>query len=110
MATDRAVVTAAGYDPTVYQARVVGADDGLAGGWFNTMTPRSQGWHRGMIIVGPMLADGTNDVMFFIDDLTTPVLEHNSESNFGYNVIKLNANFGAVTGYYDDVNFSMVTP
>ena len=103
-------VTAAGFDPTMYQARVVGADDGLANGWFNTITPRSQGWHHGMIIVGPMLADGTNDVMFFIDDLTNPTLDHNSVSNFGYNVIELNSNYGAVTGYYDDVNFSAVTP
>jgi hypothetical protein len=31
------VVTAAGYDPTFYQARVAYADDGLAGGWFNIM-------------------------------------------------------------------------
>jgi hypothetical protein len=101
--------TVAGYDPTMYQARVVGADDGLANGWFNTLTPRSQGWHHCMILVGPALADGTNDVMFFIDDLTTPTLEHNSVSNFGYNVIELNSNFRATTAYYDDINFSAVT-
>jgi hypothetical protein len=63
-----------------------------------------------MIIVGPMLADGTNDVMFFIDDLTNPTLEHNSVTNFGYNVIELNGDYGTVSGYYDDVNFSLVTP
>jgi hypothetical protein len=104
-------VTLAGYDSTVYQARVVNANDGLGGGsWFNTLTPRSQGWHHGMIIVGPMLADGTNDVMFFIDDLTNPTLEHNSATNYGYNVIELNADYGMTTGYFDDVNFSVVTP
>lgn len=97
-----------GYDPTMYQARVVGADDGLANGWFNTNTPRALGWHHGMIVVGPALADGTNDVMFFIDDLTNPTLEHNSMSNFGYNVIELNSNYKEVTGYYDDVNFSII--
>jgi hypothetical protein len=101
---------AAGFDPTMYQARVVGADDGLANGWFDTSTPRSLGWHHGMIVVGPALADGTNDVMFFIDDLTNPTLQHNSVSNFGYNIIELNSDFGPVTGYYDDVNFSVITP
>jgi hypothetical protein len=99
-----------GYDPTLYQARVVGASDGFSGGWFNTSTPRSLGWHHGMIIVGPMLADGTNDVMFFIDDLTNPTFDHNSALSFGYNVIELNADYAAVTGYFDDVNFSMVMP
>ena len=63
-----------------------------------------------MIMVGPSLADGTNEVMFFIDDLTTPTLDHNSVSNFGYNIVELNSVFGPVTGYYDDVNFSVITP
>jgi hypothetical protein len=101
---------AAGFDPTMYQARVVGALDGLTDGWFDTGTPRSLGWHHGMIVVGPALADGTNDVMFFIDDLTHPTLKHNSVSNFGYNIMELNSDLGPVTGYYDDVNFSVITP
>jgi hypothetical protein len=103
-------VTGPGFDPTMYQARVIGADDALGDGWFNTSTPRSLGWHHGMIVVGPPRADGTNDVMFFIDDLTTPTLDHNSVSNFGYNIVELNSVFGPVTGYYDDVNFSVITP
>ena len=101
----------AAFDPTVYQARVAGASDGYHSlGWFNTLTPRSLGWHHGMILVGPLLDDGTNDINFFIDDLTTPTLEHNSVTNFGYNVIEINTNFGSATGYFDDVNFSVVTP
>ena len=56
-----------------------------------------------------MLCDGTNDVTFFIDDLTTPTLEQNSVTNFGYNVIELNANYGPITGYFDDVNFAVIS-
>ncbi len=99
------------FDPTLYQARVAGATDGYNSlGWFNTVTPRSVGWHHGMIVIGPMLSDGTNDVTFFIDDLTTPTFEHNSVTNYGYNVIEIDVDFGPVTGYFDDVNFSLVTP
>jgi hypothetical protein len=100
----------AGIDPTVYQARVPSADDGLANGWFNLSTPRSVGWHHGMIAIGPLLADGTTDMTFFIDDLTTPALQHNSVTSHGYNVIEINISFGPVTGYYDDINFSVITP
>jgi hypothetical protein len=98
-----------GYDPNYYQARVLGADDGLIGGWFNTSTLRSVGWHHGAIVVGPMLADGTNDVTFFIDDMTTPTLEHNSMTNYGYNVIEINTKFGPKTGYFDDINFTVLS-
>src|SRR5207253_2827346 len=99
------------FDPTVYQARVAGATEGYSSlGWFNTLTPRSLGWHHGMILIGPMLSDATNDVSFYIDDVTTPTFAHNSVTNFGYNVIEMNTNFGPITGYYDDVNFSVVTP
>ncbi|HLJ96582.1 MAG TPA: hypothetical protein VKU02_25635 [Gemmataceae bacterium] len=109
-------ITAVGFDPTVYQARIVGADDSdLASGWFNSQTPRSLGWHHGMIVIGPMHdpanGDFTNDVTFYIDDLTTPTVgPHTSVSNFGYNVIEINTKFGAQTGYFDDINFSVVTP
>ena len=99
-----------GIDPTVYQARVPSAGDGLGNGWFNLSTPRSVGWHHGMIAIGPLLGDGTNDLSFFIDDLTTPGLVQNSVTTHGYNVIELNISFGPVTGYYDDINFSVVTP
>jgi hypothetical protein len=96
------------YDPNYYQARVLGADDDF-GGWFNTSTMRSVGWHHGAIVVGPMLADGTNDVTFFIDDMSTPTLEHNSITNYGYNVIEINTKFGPQTGYFDDINFTVLS-
>jgi hypothetical protein len=104
-----ASVQGAGFDPTVYQARVVGASDGYSGasGWFNTTTPRTVGWHQGMIVIGPALGDGTNDVNFYIDNLTVPTLTHNSVESFGYNVLELNANFGSDSAYYDDVSFSV---
>jgi hypothetical protein len=47
----------AGYDPTMYQARVVGLDGNIMFGWFNTVTPRSKGWHHGMIMLGPLNPD-----------------------------------------------------
>jgi hypothetical protein len=102
-------INSIGFDPDYYQARVVQADDGYAGGWFNTATARSVGWHHGAIVIGPMLADGTNDVTFFIDDMTTPTLEHNSMTNFGYNVIEINMKYGAQTGYFDDINFAVIS-
>ena len=36
------------------------------------------------------------------------VLTHNSVLSFGYNVLEFNADFGAQTGYYDDLTFSQV--
>lgn len=97
-----------GSDANFYQARVVLATDGYnPNGWFNTTTPRTVGWHQAAIVIGPMLDDGTNDVTFFIDDLTNPTLEHNSVTNYGYNVIELNASFGPRTGYFDDVSFDV---
>ncbi len=102
----------AGFNANVYQARVVGATDGYGGstGWFNTTTPRSVGWHQAEIVVGPALGDGTNNVSFFIDNLLTPTLTHNSTTSFGYNVLELNANFDPTSGttaYYDDISFSV---
>jgi hypothetical protein len=98
----------AGFNPSYYQARVVGATGGYnANGWFNTITPRSIGWHHAAIVVGPALDDGTNDVSFFIDDMTNPTLEHNSALNFGYNVIELNGGFGSDIGYFDLLTFDV---
>jgi hypothetical protein len=100
-----------GFDPNFYQARVVGASDGYgAAGWFNTSAPRTVGWHAMRIDIGPRLPDGTNDVSFFVDDMNAPALTHNSVLDYGgYNVIELNQNYGAVTGYMDDVAFSART-
>jgi hypothetical protein len=51
-------------------------------------------------------------VTFFIDDLTNPTLDQfvPPSANYGYNIVELNANYGATTGYYSDVNFTQVTP
>ncbi len=99
--------TAAGLDPHVYQARIVGASDGAtAAGWFNLPVARSVGWHHARISVGPPLADHTNNVRFYIDDMATPALEHNSVLAYGYNIIELNTKFGTHTGYFDDLTFT----
>jgi hypothetical protein len=101
-----------GFDPNFYQARIVGATDGYNsnGSWFNTQTTRTVGWHHAVIMVGPSMNDGTNDVLFFIDDMTNPTLEHTipADFNYGFNVIEVNANFGPVTGYFDDIRFDSV--
>ena len=99
-----------GFDASFYQARVPGAGDGYHNGWFNTPTQRSVGWHEMRIVVGPALADSTNTVHFFIDNMSTPVLSHNSVLTYGYNVLELNTFFGPTTGYTDDVTFDRVKP
>jgi hypothetical protein len=102
-----------GFDPNFYQARIVGRKivDGAYNdnGWYNTQTPRSVGWHHAAIVVGPLNADGSSDVLFFCDDMTTPTLQGNIPAafNYGFNVIEINANFGAVTAYFDDITFDV---
>ncbi len=99
----------AGFNSTKYQARVVSADDGYDNGWFNTPTARSVGWHHGRIIVGPPLTNSVNNVDFYIDDMTNPTLTHNAILDYGYNVIEININYGATSGYYDDISFAVAT-
>ena len=96
------------YDPTKYQVRVVGRTDGYNGGsgWFNTPVSRTVGWHLGRIVIGDALPDGTNPVDFYIDNTATPAFSSNSVTNFGYNVIELNTNYGTTAGYMDDVVLS----
>jgi len=93
---------------TVYDARIVGETTGDAGNatWFLTNVPRSVGWHKGTITIGPALGDNTNSVNFYVDD--TFALGRNSKTTFGYNVLEINTNFGSTTGYFDDVIFSIV--
>jgi hypothetical protein len=93
----------AGFDNTKYQARVVGAGDGYASGWFNTSATRSVGWHEGRVVV-----DNANNASFYIDDMNNPVFTHSAVLTFGYNVLELNTDFGPTTGYFDDVSFSLV--
>lgn len=98
-----------GFDANLYQARVVAATDGYGGSsWFNTNTTRSVGWHHGRIVVGAALEDSSNDVSFYIDDMTNPTFTHNSVLTTGYNVIELNTNYGATSTYYDDVTLSAI--
>jgi hypothetical protein len=93
-----------GLDPNYYQARVPGAIDGFnTNGYFNTPIPRTPGWHKGAILVGPQQGDGTNVVFFFIDDVLA--LMHTSSTTFGFNIIEVNANFGTQTGYFDLISF-----
>jgi hypothetical protein len=99
---------ATGYDPTKYQARVVGATDGLAQGWFNLSADRSIGWHEGRVVVGPVQGDGTATVSFYIDDMNNALLVHNSVYNWGFNVIEVDTGYGATPGYFDDASFSVV--
>jgi hypothetical protein len=99
----------AGYDGTMYQARVVGATDGYSGStYFNTSTSRSIGWHEGRIVVGPALGNGTANVDFYIDDMVNPTFSHNSVTAWGFNVLEMNTYYGATTGYFDDVSFSVI--
>jgi len=93
-----------GYDSTVYQARVVGATDGLnGGGWFNLSVTRSVGWHEGRIVV-----DNANYVSFYIDNMSNPVLTHSAVTTYGYNVLELDTDYGPTGGYFDDVSFSLI--
>jgi hypothetical protein len=99
------------FDPNYYQARVVGASGGYNanGDWFNLPLARTVGWHHGGIAVGPLQPNGTSTAHFYIDDPTTPllVLPVPAARN-QYNVLELNNNFGTVTGYYDDLTFSLI--
>ncbi len=92
-------------DTNYYQARVMGSTDSLGAGWFNTTATRSVGWHEMRIVVGDALADGTNDVSFYVDDMLNPCLTHNSMTNVGYNVIELNTDVYG-TAYFDDLTLS----
>ena len=93
-----------GFNATMYQARVVGATDGLNGGWFN-VGRRSVGWHEGTITLG---ADqGLNTlVSFYIDG--SLVLSHPIMTTGGVNVFEMNSRIGTTAANYDDVSFSAV--
>jgi hypothetical protein len=96
-----------GFDATKYQARVVGATDGLGGGqWFNVGT-RSVGWHFAEILLGSDQGANTT-VSFFIDDPNNPVLTHAIDTAGGVNVIELNAGFGTTGANFDDISLTAV--
>ena len=93
-------------DATVYQARIVGATDGVnEDGWFNlTNAPRSTGWHHARIVIGA--ANGADTpASFYIDDMVTPVLRHGTVNTDGFNLLEINSDFGNTSGYFDDLAF-----
>jgi len=93
----------AGFNSNQYQARVVGATDGLVSGWFNVGS-RSVGWHEGTIILADPNGASTT-VSFYIDGIN--VLNHAIMNSTGVNVIELNDGFGSTVGNYDDITFSL---
>jgi hypothetical protein len=93
-------------DATVYQARIVGATDGVnPEGWFNlTNAPRSSGWHHARIVIGaPNGAD--TPASFYIDNLVTPALRHGTVNADSFNLLEIDADFGNTSGYFDDLAF-----
>ncbi len=93
-------------DTTVYQARIVGATDGVnPEGWFNlTNAPRSEGWHHARVVIGT--PGGTNTpASFYIDDMVNPVLVHSTVNTDGFNILELDGDWGNTSGYFDDFLF-----
>ena len=91
---------------TVYQARIVGATDGVnTDGWFNlTNAPRSSGWHHARIVIGaPNGAD--TPASFYIDNMIAPLLTHATVNADGFNLLEVDADFGNTSGYFDDLAF-----
>ncbi|HVM49740.1 MAG TPA: hypothetical protein VMU04_17060 [Candidatus Acidoferrum sp.] len=98
------------FDSSLYQARVVGGVYDYAYGWRNTTTARGIGWHHGRIILGSPLPDGTAPVYYYIDDMVTPTTVGNSATTWGFNVIEINLQTSATTGWMDDVSFALAVP
>jgi hypothetical protein len=99
-----------GYKSTNYQAQIypnssTNAYD-QANGWFNLPVVRSNGWHHAMIVVGTNATNGTAPVSFYIDNLTNAVLTNTVALTNGLNSIVLQAEYGNLTGYYDDLTFT----
>jgi len=90
----------------MYQARIVGATDGInPEGWFYlTNATRSIGWHHARMVVG---ADRGADTLasFYIDNMSTAALTHAVMTNTGFNLLEINGDFGNTTGYFDDFVF-----
>lgn len=103
------------YNPTQYQARVVGSSLGYTtNGWINLPITRSVGWHEAQILVGPANPDGTNSVSFYIDDLNTPLLTTTTVIAQGFSNIELasgpNQSSSSVNAgvYFDDVTLTAI--
>ena len=97
-----------GYHSNVYQARLVSAVGGFnTSGWFNTVTPRTVGWHHGRMIVGIPVAN-SGPVQMFVDNMTNATFNYStSGTNVGFNLIEINSSFGGANtgGYFDDFTF-----
>jgi hypothetical protein len=94
-------------DATKYQARIVGATDGVnASGWFNlTNSTRTVGWHHARIVIG--VPNGSNTLAsFYIDDMVSPALSHTTVNTNGFNLLEVNGDVGNTSGYFDDLAFS----
>ena len=89
-----------------YQARIVGATDGVnSDGWFYlTNATRSIGWHHARIVIGAANGAAT-PASFYIDNMVTPALTHATVTDTGFNLLEINADFGNTTGYFDDFTF-----
>ena len=101
-------LSVSGTDTTKYQARVVGATDGInAGQFFNLSASRSIGWHEATIVLGAPNGASTM-VSFYLDGVD--VLDHAIMTANGLNVFELNANFSpdGTTAYYDDLKLTQV--
>jgi hypothetical protein len=103
---------AQGANTNFYQAEILGvvtnSYDGA--GWFDTTTPRTNGWHHARITVSPMATNGMVNVAFYIDNMTNPTLTNSTVSAPGFNCIELTADNGdaadgTVSAYYDDFRF-----
>ncbi len=100
---------AAGYDPTLYQAKITGETDGLnAGQFYNTTRTRSIGWHHFRILVG--IPNGASTpVSFFIDDMVNPVMTHAKFWPDSIDCAEINGRAHGSTsdpvGYFDHFSF-----
>ena len=93
-------------DDTMYQARIVGATDGVNdNGWFNlTNATRSIGWHHARIVIGA--ANGADTLAsFYIDNMIAPALTHGTVNADGFNLLEVNSDVGNTSGYFDDLTF-----
>lgn len=80
-----------GYDPTKYQVRIQGDVAGYHNGWSNTSATRSVGWHHARIVVGPKKVSNTNDISFYVDNMSVASIGPlDSVTINGYNIIDVN--------------------
>ena len=115
------------WDYGAYQARIIGPNSywtnlisnaPSSSGWWNLPVRRTAAWHHMKIVVGPLLADQTNTVAFFVDDMDHAGLVYNSMvPSGGFTLLDFITykNYSAShvtdsTAYYDDVTISTIDP